>query len=262
MDEKSLRSHLSSIPVSGLRYFDRIASTNDEALIWAEHGALDGSLVVADEQTAGRGRLNRRWVTVPGAALAFSLVLRPTPAEVEHPGLFSPLGALAVAETVDSLSNLRAEIKWPNDVLLNGRKLCGILLEASWLGERLQAVVIGIGVNLTPGAVPPAQELLFPATSLEDQPGSIPPREQILAMILARLFAWRQKINLVELIHAWERRLAYRGQMVRIEQAGREVLAGRVLGVTAGGELRLQTAAGDEVQVTAGDVRLRPAGEE
>ncbi len=259
MDEKSLRTHLSGLPIPGLRYADRTASTNDDALDWAAHGAPDGALVVADTQTAGRGRLNRRWVTRPGAALAFSLILRPAPWEMERPGLLSPLGALAVAETLDSLSSLRAEIKWPNDVLLNGRKLCGILLEASWLGERLQAMVIGIGLNLTRAAVPPPDEVLFPATSLEDETGAVPAREQVLAMILTRLFAWRERLTALDFLRAWEERLAYRGQFVQIEQAGRESLAGCVLGVAPGGELRLRTGDGEEIQVAAGDVRLSPS---
>ncbi len=261
MDEKSLRIHLSGIPIAGLRYFSSIPSTNDEALAWIDQGARDGALVVADAQTAGRGRLGRRWVTAPGAALAFSLVLRPAPWEAERLGLFSPLGALAVAEVLDTLSPLRAEIKWPNDVLLNGRKLCGILLEASWLGERLQAVVVGIGVNLTRRAVPPPDEVLFPATSVESETGALPDREKVLGMILRRLFAWRERLASVEFLHAWEERLAYRDQWVQVEHAGQAAITGRVAGLEPGGELRLLTAGGEEVLVSAGDVRLRPVEE-
>ncbi|MEN4100610.1 MAG: biotin--[acetyl-CoA-carboxylase] ligase, partial [Anaerolineaceae bacterium] len=119
--------HLAGLPVSELRYFDSIGSTNDEALRWAEQGAPDAALVVADTQTAGRGRMDRRWVTRPGVALAFSLALRPTPVEASALGLFSPLGALAVAAALRENYGLLAEVKWPNDVLLERRKCCGIL---------------------------------------------------------------------------------------------------------------------------------------
>src|SRR5664279_6508775 len=113
-----LQSILTGLPLGGLRYFDSIGSTNDDALAWARAGAPDFSLVVADAQTAGRGRLLRRWITNPGSALAFSLVLRPSTQESECLPRFSPLGAVAVRQALADLFGLPAEIKWPNDVLL------------------------------------------------------------------------------------------------------------------------------------------------
>ena len=93
--------------------------------------------MIADQQTKGRGRLGRSWVTNPGAALAFSIILRPTAEEIDHLGLFSPLAGLAVCLALQNL-HLPAEIKWPNDVLLARRKTCGILAESVWQGEQLQ----------------------------------------------------------------------------------------------------------------------------
>ena len=166
MDESGFRKAISDLPLGGFRFHERVGSTNDSALAWAAGGAADLSLVVADEQTAGRGRGDRQWFTPPGVALAFSLVNRPSTAEEGSLSLFSGLGAIAVCEALGSLG-LHPEIKWPNDVLLNRRKVCGILAEAVWIGEKVDCIVLGIGVNVKPGSVPPPDRLNFPATSVE-----------------------------------------------------------------------------------------------
>jgi BirA family transcriptional regulator, biotin operon repressor / biotin---[acetyl-CoA-carboxylase] ligase len=262
MNEVILRRCLANLPIPEVLYFDSIGSTNDEALRWVEEGARDGSLVTADMQTSGRGRLGRKWVTEPGVALAFSLILRPAPWEIERLGLLSPLGALAVSQALEDTFRIAPQIKWPNDVLLRGRKMCGILLEASWLGDQLQAVVIGIGVNVLKGAVPPADMLLFPATSLEDELARPVEREPLLAAFLKSFFLWREQIASLGFLQAWENRLAYIGEWVRVEHGADEPVVGQVLGIDPAGNLRLQTHEGDEVHVTAGDVRLRPVSKD
>src|SRR5512138_3442617 len=125
MNQNQLRKVLSKLPLGDVRYFDSIGSTNNEALAWATSGAKDLSLVIADEQTAGRGRLDRKWFTPKGTALAFSLILRP--AAEDQPFLMRIVGlaALAVADALRT-RGLAAQIKWPNDVLLEGRKVAGI----------------------------------------------------------------------------------------------------------------------------------------
>ena len=162
MDNPYLRALLAGLPLGGLRYFDQVSSTNEAAMMWLDQSARDWSLVVADEQTAGRGRFNRRWVTKPGAALAFSLVLRLAPEEISHLTLFSPWAALAVAQTLENRFQLRPQIKWPNDVLLSGRKISGILAEISWVGAALEGVVLGIGINVARAAVPHPRSCFSP----------------------------------------------------------------------------------------------------
>src|SRR5512136_875543 len=152
MNERSLHSALSKLPLGGLRYFEQTTSTNDMALAWAAEGAPDLALVYAEQQTAGRGRGGRRWFTPPGSALAFSLILRPTPAEQQFPARFSALGALAVCEVLER-RGLQPWVKWPNDVLLNRRKVCGILVESTWMGATLNYLVLGVGLNIKPAAV-------------------------------------------------------------------------------------------------------------
>lgn len=261
MDEQSLAALVQDLPVPAVRWFATTGSTNDAALEWINRGAQDGCLVAADTQTAGRGRLGRRWITEPGAGLAFSLVLRPQPWEAERLGLLSPLGALAVSWALEHDFGLQSEIKWPNDVLLGGRKVCGILLEAAWVGDSLRGVVIGIGLNVMRAAVPPAGQLLFPATSLEEVSAPAPERERLLKAILSAFFYWRARLASLDFLDAWQNRLAYRGQWVEVSGTGAPPVVGQVRGVAPGGDLRLALPAGEEILVSAGDVRLRPAGE-
>jgi BirA family biotin operon repressor/biotin-[acetyl-CoA-carboxylase] ligase len=188
MNQKELKKVLSKLPLGDVRYFDSIGSTNNEALAWATSDAKDLSLVIADEQTAGRGRLDRKWFTPKGTALAFSLILRPTADEKPYLTRTVGLAALAVADALRT-RGLVAQIKWPNDVLLDGRKVAGILVESVWSGEEVDCVVLGMGVNVLQGSVPSADLLQFPATSLEDALGSEVERERILHDILAEIIA-------------------------------------------------------------------------
>ncbi len=261
MDVIQIKSLLAGLPVPEIRYFESIASTNDEALKWATSGAEDGCLVIADQQTLGRGRLGRRWITRPGSALAFSLILHPTSPELKRVGFFSPLGALAICQALEKDLKLPAEIKWPNDVLLGRRKAAGILVEAAWQGETLQGIVIGIGINVAAEAVPPADQLLFPATSIEDAAGRAVDRWRLLRAILQSIFDWRSDLCNDTFYQTWQSRLAFRGEWVRVEEstnlAGAGPLTGQVVGIDTSGSLLLQTQAGQIVSVAVGDVHLR-----
>src|ERR1044071_5566375 len=161
MNQDELKKALSKLPLSDVKYFDSIGSTNNEALAWATNDAKDLALVIADEQTAGRGRLDRKWFTPRGTALAFSLILRPTAEEKPYLTRMVGLAALAVADALRT-RGLVAQIKWPNDVLLNGHKVTGILVESVWSGEEVDCLVIGIGINVLQSAVPSAELLQFP----------------------------------------------------------------------------------------------------
>jgi BirA family biotin operon repressor/biotin-[acetyl-CoA-carboxylase] ligase len=258
MNERELRRTLLDLPLGGIRYYDQIGSTNDVALAWAAEGAADLALVVADEQTAGRGRFGRKWVTPPGTALAFSLVLRPAAEEAESVVLFSALGALAIASTLEEKYGLAPEIKWPNDVLVRGRKVSGILAETVWLGSRTESVVLGIGLNVLAEAVPAVESLNFPAISLETATGQSIDRLPLLHDILAALIAWRPRLGSGEFIQAWEDRLAFRGERVQVWAENRLVGAGQVEGLDRDGGLRLRSPEGEVFSVRFGEVHLRP----
>lgn len=263
MDADTLHAALAGLPVPEMRFFDAVGSTNAEALQWAAQGAPDGALVVADAQSAGRGRLGRRWITPPGAALAFSLVLRLHPEDAPHAALYSPLGALAVCEALERGFGLAAAVKWPNDVLLSGRKVCGVLAETGVEGSLVDHVVLGIGVNTGLQSVPPQESLRFPAASVESALGRPVERAALLAAILRAVFAWRGQVGGARFVAALNERLAFRGRQVHILHASGEgggaVQAGRVVGFAPDGSLILQTDAGERCSVTAGDVSLRPS---
>lgn len=257
MDVQTLKSRLAGLPIPDLRYFEEIGSTNDEALTWIEKGAQDGCLVVADAQTAGRGRLGRRWVTRPRAALAFSLIMRPSQAERAHLGFFSPLGALAICQSLEEQFGLHPAIKWPNDVLLERRKMAGILVEVSWLNDQLQGVVLGIGVNIASNSVPPDSEVMFPATSVEHVLGRAIDRRDTLAAILKGIFHWRGLLGSQAFFQGWEERLAFKDEWVQVQETGGAPLTGQVAGIDATGQLLLRLASGQVKAVSVGDVHLR-----
>jgi BirA family biotin operon repressor/biotin-[acetyl-CoA-carboxylase] ligase len=257
MNQNELKTALSPLPLGDIRYFDSIGSTNNEALAWATSGAKDLSLVIADEQTAGRGRLDRKWFTPRGTALAFSLILRPTVEEKPYITRFTGLAALAVADTLRT-RGLVSQIKWPNDVLLNGRKVAGILVESVWSGEEVDCLVIGIGVNVLKGAVPSEELLFFPATSLEESLGPDVERETVLRDILAGMIALRPHIGSDSFISSWEKALAFRGEQVQVEQGNESPITGKLLALEPDGSLRLSDETGKSITVRFGDVRLRP----
>lgn len=257
MNQNTLKKALAKLPLGDVRYFDSIGSTNNEALAWATSGAKDLSLVIADEQTAGRGRLDRKWFTPKGTALAFSLILRPTAAEKPHLTRTVGLAALAVADSLRA-RELVAQIKWPNDVLLNGRKVAGILIESVWSGEEVDYLVIGIGMNVLKSAAPPAELLQFPATSLEESLGSTVEREAVLRDILAGIIALRPHLGTDSFIASWEKALAFRGEQVQVEEGSGTSIIGKLLGLEPDGSLRLSNESGKSVTVRFGDVRLRP----
>jgi BirA family biotin operon repressor/biotin-[acetyl-CoA-carboxylase] ligase len=256
MNQNELKKALSKLPLGDVRYFDSIGSTNTEALAWATSGAKDLSLVIADEQTAGRGRLDRKWFTSRGTALAFSLILRPTKNEKPHLTRIVGLAALGVADAL-GIHGLVSQIKWPNDVLLNGRKVAGILVESVWSGEEAECVVIGIGMNVLKGALPPADLLQFPATSLEESLGPLVERDKILHDVLAGIIALRPHIGTDSFLASWEKALAFRGEHVRVEDGSGNLITGKLLGLQADGSLRLGIQDGKSVTVRFGDVRLR-----
>jgi BirA family biotin operon repressor/biotin-[acetyl-CoA-carboxylase] ligase len=254
MLETEVGAALRDMPLGGLRVFQRVGSTNDAALAWAREAAPDLTLVVADEQTAGRGRAGRQWHTPPGKALAFSLLLRPTADEAALASRLAGLGCLAVTDVLGDLG-LSATIKWPNDVLLSGKKVAGVLAESVWIGESLSAAVVGIGVNVLVGSAP-TTDTLFPATSVEAENGTAPDRLDFLRACVSALLMWRAELASDRFWRAWKDRLAYVGEMVVLNSAGQESLEAVLVGLERDGSLLLRTADGP-LHVRAGDVHLR-----
>lgn len=274
MNQSELEQALSGLHLGSIHYFAQIGSTMNEASAWAEQGASDLSLVLADEQTAGRGRQGRRWITTSGAALAFSLIMRPgpyllAPSVPASGNPFPPktvarltaLGAVAVCSALHRCYQIPAEIKWPNDVLLARRKVAGVLVEANWQGDQLVAAILGIGINVTPAAVPTDLELAFPATSIETELGLPVDRLELLRAILEDLLAWREQLSSPAFLQRWEQWLAFRGEWVSINQADGTWLEGQISehpSLGPDGALRLQPHSGDIKYIQFGEVHFRP----
>lgn len=256
MDQQELEKVLADLNLGGIRFFETIGSTNDEALAWAKNGAHDLSIVIADEQTRGRGRLNRSWFTPPRSALAMSLILRPTQAEKPHLTRTVGLAALAIADALRMLS-LDPQIKWPNDILLNEKKTAGILTESVWADDEVESLVIGMGVNVAKASVPAADQLSFPATSLEDTLGFMPNRTKLIHRIIANIRALRPHIGTDSFLRSWGGNLAFQGRQVQVEEGGDVIASGKVDGLESDGSLRLHTDDGKSMTVRFGDVRLR-----
>ncbi len=256
MDHESLKLLLQDTPVTGLRYFDAVGSTNDMAMQWIESGASDFSMVVADQQTAGRGRMQRKWVTNPGSALAFSLILHLTPQEVPHAGLIPFLAAVSVSSALEQLYHLQPQIKWPNDILLNGKKTTGILVESVWKDASHVSVVIGIGVNITPVSLPPVENLNLQPTCVEEAASHIVDRWQLLSAILNSTNKWRLEIGHESLIDYINLRLAYKGQQVRIVENFGAELHGQLAGIDPSGALLIESDS-RLIPINIGDVHLR-----
>ncbi len=241
-----------------LRY-ESVASTNSEVARLAVEGADEGVGVVADEQTAGRGRLQRAWSSSKGAGLYFSVLLRPRIA-ADRWSLITFVAALATSDALLEGGGVQTDIKWPNDLLANERKIGGILAEAIETPTG-RAVVVGIGINLTNNAFP--QDLIGVATSVAEQSGRQPERETILAALLSALARWYSLLHepdgAEKIAAAWASRSSYAANKLVQVTNGDEVLQGITRGIENDGALRLETAQGMQL-IRAGDVTsVRPA---
>lgn len=238
--------------------FDSIDSTNLEAMRQARAGAAEGLCIVAREQTRGRGRLDRTWHSPKNAGLYFSIILRPQITLTAWP-LLTLMAALAVHDALIKACDLQSDIKWPNDICVADKKLCGILAETVETEVR-PAAIIGIGINLNRDALPVALEN---AVTIETLTGTKPDREQVLAELvkaIAERYACLQGDNGVEhTIREWYANSTYAtGRRVRVS-LGDETFEGTTCGLEGDGALRVETVNGKIRIVRAGDVMaLRP----
>jgi BirA family biotin operon repressor/biotin-[acetyl-CoA-carboxylase] ligase len=212
LDMAQLEKALKDLPIPRIHFFAETDSTNEQGLKIAAPDTPEFTLLIAERQTAGRGRLGHRWVSAPGTSLTFSLILQPRQTEIAHLGLFSLLGGLVVCRAMETYAQVQAQVKWPNDVLLDGKKAVGILGEANWQGQTPAGLVLGIGINLLPGSIPPADTLRFPATCLQAHTPREIERLPFLHEVLAHLIRLRPQINTPAFLDEYEQRMAYMGQ--------------------------------------------------
>ena len=245
---------------TNILYHEETRSTNEDAKAAADAGAPDGTLVVTEFQGTGHGRLARGWFCPKGEGVLFSVILRPTSFLPQEAPKCTLLAAVAVARAIRSLG-LDVGIKWPNDILADGRKLVGILTEMSAEMERIHYIVIGIGINVNITADEFTPDIQDTATSLAILAGHTIDRRQLLAAILREmetLYRAVQNEGFAPVFAAWRELSVTLGQDVRVLGVG-ESFEGRAADIDETGALLVDTSEGRR-RVLAGDVSIRPKG--
>ncbi len=251
--EKDFASQYLGTPLICLPEID---STNARARQLAEEGAAEGTVIIADRQSAGRGRLGRRWESPSAVNLYCSILLRPQIPVQQAPQL-TFLSAVAVAETLQQLYHLDAKVKWPNDLLVNGRKIAGLLNEMSAETEQIHFVILGVGVNLNMTAEQFPQELNYPATSVLLTTGNKVDRVVFIREFLQRLDRYYGEFlrdGFAPIRRRWESLCDMMNLRVQVDQR----LTGTVVGLDSDGALRLQLDVGRVERIMAGDVKPAP----
>lgn len=239
-----------------IEYHTRIDSTNLRAQILAEQGASEGTVVVAESQSAGRGRMGRHWSSPAGVNVYTSVILRPTLALSEATQL-TFLAAVAVARALEKSCGVRVSVKWPNDILLRGRKVAGLLNELSAETEGIHHVILGIGVNLNMEEDQFPVDLRYPATSILLETGKRVDRVRFVRTLLSEidhLYAMLRERGFTPIRLAWEALFDLVGSVVEVD-TGATPLKGTVEGIAEDGALLLNTGASASTPVYSGDVR-------
>lgn len=242
--------------------FDLLSSTNVEAARYAEENSPDGTVLLADAQTAGKGRLGRTWVSPPGVNLYCSIILRPPMPPYCAPQL-TFLSAVAVVQTISSCSGLPATIKWPNDILINGRKVAGLLNELSAETERIKHVILGIGINLNMTSDQFPQGLRAPASSLLLEGAGQQDRLALLRQLLRNLdslYSLYLSEGFEPIKQLWLLQSSTIGRQVEILNDGKPAFTGLATGLAENGALLVTLGTGQVETVFAGDVRILKGG--
>lgn len=259
LDETSLQAQLPADCLIGCRLVSvaTTVSTNSDAFRLAENGAQEGTVVLADCQSGGKGRLGRRWESPAGVNLYCSVILRPDLLPYEASQL-TFLSAVAVANAIEGVSGLSPAIKWPNDLLLHGRKVAGLLNEMSAETDRVGFVILGIGVNLNMAKAQFPQDLRFPATSLMLETGSPVSRTAFAVRLFRELAAGYERFRqdgFAAVREEWSRRCNAFGREVSVDM-GNSTLRGPFAGIDQDGALLLRRPDGTTERILSGDVTV------
>jgi len=234
-----------------IHHFREISSTMDAARELAKRGAREGTIVIAEAQTRGRGRLSREWLS-PEGGIYFTLVLRPRISPAYAPRI-NLMAGIAVAATIKELYGLKAELKWPNDVLIEGKKVCGILAEMDAETDVLNFVNVGIGINVNT-SIPRFEKT---ATSLKDALGTEISRKEFLSALVVEIERWLPLLMKADLLEEWGRLSATLNKDVRIMSLGEEV-TGQAMDIDTTGALIVKDKDGSLRTVLVGDcIHLR-----
>ena len=238
-------------------YFEEVGSTNVEATRLATEGKNHGTLVLADSQSGGRGRRGRNWHTPKSTSIAMSIILKPK-MEAEYASMLTLIQAMAVAKAVEDVSGLYAQIKWPNDILVNEKKVCGILTEMNLSGSKISSIIIGTGINVNQEEFP--EEIADIATSLKREAKAVISREELIEKIchyFEKFYeSFMQTKDLSAIMEEYNKRLVSVGRRVKVLDPMQE-FTGEALGINSKGELLVKKENGQIANVYAGEVSVR-----
>ncbi len=233
-------------------YYPSLTSTNDIAKKEAQDGAVEGTVILADEQTAGKGRMQRVWLS-PRENIALSIILYPSLANL--PSLIM-LASLAVVHSIEATIGLKPQIKWPNDVLINGKKVCGILIENDVQGNTVNYSILGIGINVNL-KLADFPDILPIATSLSDELGGDVSRLSVIRCLLVELERLYLALSSgASIYEEWRDSLVTLGKKVRVK-TGQAIYEGIAESVAKDGSLLLRGLDSSLTKIVAGDVTLR-----
>jgi len=230
-------------------HYRTLPSTMDFAKKLAREGIGEGTVVLCDEQTEGRGRQGRKWFASPSSSILMSVIFRPT---LEQLPQINMLASLAIVLTIDKVAGIKSTIKWPNDVLIHGRKVAGILMENIFEGDALQAAIVGMGLNISLD-VSAYPEIASIATSLSTELGKELSRDEVLRPLLEETDALYQGVKRNEdVYHRWLPYVETLGKTVRIK-SGQSVEEGLAQSINPDGSITLRRADGSLVTIATGE---------
>jgi BirA family biotin operon repressor/biotin-[acetyl-CoA-carboxylase] ligase len=241
-----------------LQVVAEIGSTNDAVMAAGQAGAVEGLAVLADRQTSGRGRRGRSWASLPGVGICTSILLRPSVPPLQAP-LLTLMAGLAAAEAITSVAKIAPVLKWPNDILLDGRKAVGILTEMATTGQRIGHVAIGIGINVHQRSEDFPASVRGTATSIDLAAGRRVDRAEVAAALYDSLDRWYTAVcgdGMSMILNAARARTSTLGQPVTVD-TGEEKWQGTALDLDDDGALLVVDGQGAVRRVLADDVSIR-----
>ncbi len=262
LSAEKIKIHLSSLRIgSKILVFDAVDSTNELAKQYLDKDAPEGLVLIAESQTHGRGRRGRSWVSSPGVGLYLSVILKPEIQPRRLPQL-TLLAGLATTLAINEFSPEKARLKWPNDILLNGKKCCGILCETHPTRDEKTGVIVGIGINANHSHSDFPDDLKSSATSLRIETGKSIDRLALVCAVISHLDQQydaylRNEENTI--LQKWLKNSDMVGKKITVTH-GKTATTGTALGLDDQGRLLMRTENGEELAFDSGEVSLRPGG--
>ena len=240
-----------------LYYYEEIGSTNDEAFRLGSAGAPEGTALIANSQSAGKGRMQRVWYSPAGSNIYTSIILRPQIEPARAPQI-SILAGVAVADILESYCPDRIKLKWPNDVLINGKKVCGILSQMKTIVSEVDFIILGIGINVNISYNEFPKEICNIATSLAIETGREISRQELIIRLYENLAKWYKQLlgdGFGRIKEKWLSMSPMIGQTVQV-MFQEEAVSGKAIGLDEDGSLILLAAGNKKLKVSAGDATI------